>query len=34
MLAFSIGQLRDDLDKFVFSLGGSDSGPLRPERGQ
>jgi hypothetical protein len=32
--AFSIGQLHADLDKFAFSLDGSDGDRLRPERGQ
>jgi hypothetical protein len=25
---YGIGQLRDDLERFVFLLGGSDGGPL------
>jgi hypothetical protein len=26
--AYNIGQLRDDLERFTFLLGGSDGGPL------
>lgn len=26
--AYDISQLRDDLERFIFLLGGSDSGPL------